>query len=159
MEHYLRPEKNTGAVDWERRPEFEISPNHIPWPSTHVLNSTHQKWAPVCRQESSRRCLLLLAPTLERGVLMLRDRVETLCFSFLFSFPPPSFFPFPPFFYALALNNLAVVSHISLQEPKLWERGTFLCMQWCFHSQRLEPTSIGFLSIFVLSFSVWPICV
>lgn len=55
-------------VDWGRRPEFEILPNHIPLPLTHSFNLTHQKWA-VCRWESSWRCLLVLAPARSTGGL------------------------------------------------------------------------------------------
>lgn len=55
-------------VDWGRRLEFEILPNHIPLPLTHSFNSTHQKWA-VCRRESSWRCLLVLAPAWGTGSL------------------------------------------------------------------------------------------
>lgn len=121
---------------------------------TRGLNSTHQKWTPGCGQESCGRCPLFRLQLREGELRMLKESVEIvppLLFFFLFlspplsssSLPPPFLFrPFPPFFYAPAPRDLVGV--VASHQPKLWDRGNSLCLQWCHSFQKLGPSPTAF---------------
>lgn len=97
----------------------------------------------MCRQESSGRCLLVLAPTSRKG----NPNAQTECGNARGFFPPhPCFPPLPlPFPPRCPSPQQYCGSHISLQEPKLLEGATFVCSQCCYHSQRLGLTPIAFI--------------
>lgn len=126
-----------------------------PYPLTLTcgVNSAHQKWTPGCGQESCGRCPLFWLQLREGELWMFKECGNCSSLALLFSFPLPSplllflappflFHPFPPFFYAPAPRNLVGV--VASHQPKLWDRGNSLCLQWCHSSQKLGPSPTAF---------------
>lgn len=141
--------RETGKEDQNLKYYWSIPPYPHLWRELSPPEMDTRVRARELREVSS-----VLAPAARRGTLNVQ-RVWKLffaCSSFFFSSPLPSpplpcpppflFHPFPPFFYAPAPRNLVGV--VASHQPKLWDRGNSLCLQWCHSSQKLGPSPTAF---------------